>query len=94
MRMSHLVMRSRLVKSSSHAASRSIGLPHIKIDLAPPVESGFADAGGEAITLMGSISREASLESSATITGARSVAALVFCGRGRGRGASALTDLI
>jgi hypothetical protein len=88
----HLAVRSRLVKISSHAASRSIGLPHIKIDLDPPV--GVAEAGGEAITLMGSISRDASLESSAPVAGARSVAAVMSCNRGRGRRASALTGLI
>jgi hypothetical protein len=111
--MGHLAARSRLVKISSHSASRSIRLPHIKIDFAPPVvESGFAEAsggacsvalgvaweggsGGGTITLMGSMSRESSLESSAPVTGARSVAVAVSCDRGRGRGvSSALAGLI
>jgi hypothetical protein len=108
--MSHSVARSRLVKISSHVASRPIGLPHIKIDLAPPVvESGVAEPGGGAcsvvlrvsweggsgggtVTLIGVISREASLESSAPV---RSVGVVVSCNLGRGRGAScALTGLI
>jgi hypothetical protein len=106
---SHSAARSRLVKISSHDASRPIGLPHSKSDFVPPVvESGFAEAGGaacsaalrvsweggsggEVITLLGSISREASFELSAPVTGAVLVAVVVSCDRGRGRGASVLT---
>jgi hypothetical protein len=108
---SHSAACSRLVKISSHDASRPIGLPHNKSDFVPPVvESGFAEAGGgacsaalrvsweggsggEVITLLGSISREASFELSAPVTGACLVAvvAVVSCDRGRGRGASVLT---
>jgi hypothetical protein len=112
--MVHSAARSRLVKISSHVASRPIGLPHVKIDFAPPVlESGFAEAGGGACSAVlgvsweggsgggtatltgGAISREASLESSAPVTDVRSVAVVVSCNLGRGRGASSgLTGLI